>query len=512
MNHKTITFLLGQIFKIVTALLAVPFITSAIYGELSDPKLLLAYIVPATALLAIGFVFTQKRPENFSLHTKDGIITVGISWIMLSVFGALPFFFGTMKNPIYSDITFIDWLFESVSGFTTTGSTILSGAQIEKLSKGLLMWRSLSVWIGGMGILLFVLALIPQSSGSGSMNLVQAETTGYSVGKLVSKTAVSAKILYYIYTAMTFLQLVLLLPSAFFEGGTGLFDAIILSIGTAGTGGFTANALNLGGYNVYVQVVSGIFMFLFGISFNIYFLIIAGKTKDIIKNEELRFYVGILFAAFLLIALNFWLNSGTSFLSALPYAAFTSVSVMTSTGFDITAAAGLPYFTASWHTFSRIILLVLMFVGACGGSTGGGLKCSRTLIIIKSAIVKCKSTLNPRAVYSVKLNGKKIDEKTLAGINNYFVLYIGFCLVLTMLISLDPMSAADGQPFFTSLSAAAACIGNVGSGLTPSIGTVGSYFGFLPSTKIIMSFAMLLGRLEIYPILLLFMPKTYSRI
>lgn len=511
MNYKVIRHTIGQIFRLMSALMFIPFITSAFYGELSDPYIVLAFVVTALLMLAIGFLFTQSPPKDRTVFVKEGMITVGISWLLISIIGALPLFIGNMGKPLYENLTFVDWLFESTSGFTTTGASILSGTQIESMSRGCLMWRSLTHWIGGMGVLLFVLALLPSTAGAAGMQFVQAESSGYSVGKLVSKTTLSAKILYVIYGSLTLLEVAALALTNLAPGGADVFNAFILAFGTAGTGGFAATAGSVGDFNVAVQAIVGVFMFLFGINFGLYFLLLTGRIKDALKNHELHFYVGCTVVIIFAISFCLWLSSSPfeNFWTALPYAAFTTVSLMTTSGFDITAKAGVDF--TLWPAFAVVLLLIAMFVGGSAGSTGGGFKCSRILVLAKAAASRCKSIINPHAVYAVKMDGKPLDDKTVSGVLAYLLLYIGILIAVTILLCLDPIVADSGQPLLTAFSASLSGISNIGPGLTQVIGPAGSFGGFAAASKILMSVTMLLGRLEIFPMLLLLMPRTYSR-
>ena len=511
MNYRIIRHTIGQILKMIAALLSVPFITSAVCGELSDHRVLFAFIVPALIMLALGYVLAGEPPEDKTFYSREGIVIVGASWVVISVLGALPFLFWSAGKDLYAQLNFIDWLFESASGFSTTGATVLSGAQMAGMSRGLLMWRSLSQWIGGMGILLFALAVLPSSAGASGLFLLQNETTGFTAGKLVSKTTINAKILYIVYGLLTALMILALSLTGLSSGGTDFFNAVILSLGTASTGGFAASAGSVGDFNVAVQVIVGIFMLLFGINFGLYFMLLIGRGRSVLKSEELRFYLIVTALVITVISLNLWLATDGygSFWNALGIAAFTSVSIITTTSYDITVASG--FSVHEWAAFSQVLLLGLMFIGGCAGSTSGGFKCSRVIILVKSAYAKCKGILNPNAVYTVKLDGKKLDDKTVSGVSNFFVLYMLIFLLGSVLISLDPFVSGSGQPLLTSLSSVLSSISNVGPGLAPETGMAGNYAGLLPVSKAFLSIVMLVGRLEIYPMLLLLSPKTYTR-
>lgn len=511
MNFKAVKYTLGQIFKLVSALFLIPFITSAVYGELGDPYILFAYLVPMLVLLSLGFVLSKDTPEDGTFYSREGIVTVGLSWILITLIGALPLMIGNYGKALYDGMTYFDWFFESASGFSTTGATVLTGAQIESMSRGLLMWRSLTHWIGGMGILIFILAILP-ASGTSGMRMMQSESTGFSVGKLVSRTAITAKLLYVMYTALTLLQFVMLVSSAGMPGGTSPFHALILSFGTAGTGGFTATAGSVGDFNVYVQTVVGVFMMLFGINFGLYYLTLIGKFKDAIRNEELRWYLFIILGAVFIISLDLWLSESkyTSFFMAAPYAAFTTVSIITTTGFDITASSGLVD-SGNWPALSNAVLLLIMFVGGMAGSTSGGFKCSRIAIIVKSAYCSLRSAINPNAVYVVKLDGKKVDDKIVSGVSNFFALFMLIMVLGTALVAIDPATGTGEQSIFDALSSVLSCLSNVGPKVTEIVGPTSNFGLYAPATKVLFSFIMLAGRLEIYPMLLLFAPKTYTK-
>ena len=516
MNVRIVFYHIGQILRVLAAFLVVPLLTSLVCGEMTA-RIALAFVVPMIVCLGIGFVLTRQRPEDTSFYAREGLLIVGFSWIIISLLGALPFAIGTFGNENFADLTYIDWLFESVSGFTTTGSSILhatdAGHQIDLMYdfgyKGLLMWRSLTHWLGGMGVLVFVLAVLP-SSGASGIHLMQAESTGPSIGKLVSRMRSTARILYVIYAALTLVEILLLVIGSAFDANMNFFHSVILSMGTAGTGGFAATSGSVGDFGLYVQIVVTVFMFLFGINFNLYYMILIGQIIGVFKREELRFYFLTVVGAILLLTFNVWLGAdrnavgyADSFWSSLQYTSFTAVSLMTSTGFATTD------FTA-WPTFSRALLLLLMFIGACAGSTGGGFKCSRFLILVKSAVVRCRKIVNPRAVYAVKMDGKRLDDEVVNGVSGYFVVYVLILFLSTLLISLDVGALGDNQ-IATSFSSALTFFNNIGPGMTRIVGPSGDFFLFAAPTKILFSLLMLFGRLEIYPILMLFSPKTYSR-
>lgn len=503
--------------RVIAAFLVVPLVTSLVCGEMTL-RLACAFIVPMLVCLGVGFVLTRERPQNPSFYTREGLLIVGFSWIIISLIGALPFAIGTLGNENFADLSYIDWFFESVSGFTTTGSSVLhsvdAGHQIDLMYetgyRGLLMWRSLTHWLGGMGVLIFVLAVLPSASGASGIHLMQAESTGPSVGKIVSRMRGTARILYVIYAVLTLVEILLLTIGSAFDGSMNFFHAVILSFGTAGTGGFAATSGSVGDFGLYVQIVVTVFMFIFGVNFNLYYMILVGRAIEAVKKEELRFYVIMLFAVMLLLTFNVWLGAdrttagyADSFWSSLQYTSFTAVSLMTSTGYATTD------FT-TWPTLSRGLLLLLMFIGASAGSTGGGFKCARFLILIKSALMRCRKVINPRAVYAVKMDGKKLDDEAAGSVNGYFVVYALILFLSTLIVCIDVGALGDNQ-LASAFSSSLTMLNNIGPGMTSVIGPAGDFFLFAPPTKILFSFLMLCGRLEIYPILMLFSPRTYSR-
>lgn len=473
-----IGFLIGRILLTEAALLALPTVTAILYGESPMP-----FLTTALALAAVGLLLGSRKPRQSAIYARDGFAVVALAWILMSAFGALPF---VLSGDIPS---YVDALFETVSGFTTTGATILP--EVESLSRGILFWRSFTHWVGGMGVLVFVMAILPMSDGHG-MHLMRAEVPGPSVGKLVSRMSDSAKILYGIYLVMTLLEIFLLLA-----GGMPLFDACIHSFGSAGTGGFSNRNLSVGAYgNAYYELVIGVFMLLFGINFNLYFLLLMRDFKQVLKSEELRVYLGVALTAMLLIALNILPQYG-GFGVAFRYSAFQVSSIMTTTGFA-TADYTL------WPTFSQTILFLLMILGACGGSTGGGLKVSRAIILVKSLGREVVRLVHPRAVSTVRLDGKRVEAQTVRDVGVFFIAYMFIIAVMTLLISLD------GFGFATTFSAVTACMGNIGPGLG-AVGPMGNFADFSLASKLLLSLTMLLGRLEIFPLVLFFTPVLYEK-
>lgn len=481
MNYEMVVYVLLNIAKIEGVLMMIPGIVSLIYGEYNTAKIILTI---AILLAAFGFIFTLKKPRRLDIFAKDGLFIVGIAWITFSLLGALPFYFTGSIN------SYVNAVFETVSGFTTTGSTILT--DIESLPNGILFWRSFTHWIGGMGVLVFVLAIIPLA-GSRSMNIMKAEVPGPTVDKLVPKTKQTAKILYFIYVGLTILQVIFLVA-----GKMPLFDSILTSFSTAGTGGFSNKNNSIAYYDsAYVDGVVTVFMILFGINFNLFYLALLKKFKRIFKSEELRTYIAIIAVSTLLITFNIR-GMYPSFLKAFRYASFQVATIITTTGF-MTADFNV------WPMFSKAILLLLMIVGACAGSTGGGLKVSRVLIMVKHIKCEIKRLLHPRAMVSVKIDKKTVETSVISSVLAYLLVYFSLIVISFLLISINEFD------FETSLTSVITCINNVGPGLGAIVGPTGNFSSFSDFSKIILCFDMLLGRLEIFPILLLFSPRMYKR-
>ena len=478
MNLKVISYVVGWALNIESVCMLLPFLCALAYGE--ENKFL--FLFCALLCLVVGLSLTVKPPKNKSIFAKEGFVAVALSWIIISIFGAIPFnASGYIPN-------FFDAIFETVSGFTTTGASILT--DIEVLPKSLLFWRSFTHWIGGMGVLVLLVAVLPLSGGD-NFNLIKAESPGPSVGKLVPHVKSTAKILYLIYMALTCLEIVLLLA-----GGLNLFEATTLSFGTAGTGGFAILNSGIGSYSSYVQIVITVFMILFGIDFSFYYLILMRKVKDAVKMEEVRAYLLIILSSIILISLNVYSTFGNVF-ETIKHSSFQVASIMTTTGYSTVD------FNA-WPEFSKIILVMLMFCGACAGSTGGGMKVSRILILFKTIIKEIKVLAHPKSVIKVKLNGRILEHETLRSINVFFIAFMFIFATALLLISFDNFD------FTTNLTAVAATIGNIGPGLSV-VGPTGNFSGFSNLSKMILSALMLIGRLEIFPMLILFSRKIWKR-
>ena len=478
MNYSMISYILGWIFNFEAAFMILPGITAIIYREKNG----LAFLITMLICLTIGIPLTRRKRKSKVFHAKEGAVTVALSWLVLSIAGALPFIIsGSIPHPI-------DAIFETVSGFTTTGASILS--DVEALSHCMLIWRSFTHWIGGMGVLVFILCLLPLTGGY-HMNLMKAESPGPSVSKLVPKVQSTAKILYTIYIILTIVEIIFLLI-----GKMPLFDTLCLSFGTAGTGGFGIKNDSIASYSTYNQVVITVFMILFGINFNAYYLLLTKKVMQAAKNEEVRYYLGIIGLAIVAIAIN-TREMFTSFGRAFQQAAFQVGSIITTTGYATTD------FNV-WPVFSKTILVILMFVGACAGSTGGGIKVSRLLIIVKSIRREVRKMLHPNAVTIIKVNGKKIGQDTLKNVNLYLTCYIMILIVSILLVSIDNFD------FATTFSGVLTTMSNVGPGIS-KVGPVMNFHPFSALSKLVFCFDMLIGRLEIFPYLLLLSPELWRR-
>ena len=484
MNRRMIFYTIGQIIVLEGILFTLPLIVSLIYWEETS---ILCFSVMTLTALAIGFLMTLiSKPSNKIIYAKEGFIIVTFAWIMLSAVGCVPFVIsGEIPNVF-------DAFFETVSGFTTTGASILT--DVESMSKGMLFWRSFTHWLGGMGVLVLIMAIVPKNSGTDSgraMHILRAEMPGPIVGKLVPKAKDTAKILYVIYFALTALEFFFLVI-----GDMPLYDSIVHAIGTAGTGGFGIKADSLSGYSPYSQWVITIFMLLFGINFNLYYFILLKRFKAVFTNRELWCYFGMVAVSVVVITWNIF-PIYENFSDSLRHSSFQVAGVISSTGFSSVDFN-------QWPQLSKNILFLLMFVGGCAGSTAGGLKVSRAIMLFKLIKKDIHRLLHPRSVTSVKMEGKAVDSNTLNGVGTYFAVYMVLILGTFLLISFEPLS------FETNLSAAVSCVNNIGPGLG-MVGPMGNYSEFSVLSKIVLMFDMLAGRLELLPIFIIMKPKTWRR-
>lgn len=478
MNYPVISKVLGRVMGLEAVLMIPSMITALCYGES-----LLWYAETAAVAAVLAVLLNLPKVKDKDFYAREGFTSVALAWVLMSAVGALPFVFSG-EIPSY-----IDAFFEIVSGFTTTGATIIT--DVEAMSKGLLLWRSLSHWIGGMGVLVFIMAVLPMSEER-SMYIMRAEVPGTTFGKLVPRIRTSSAITYLIYIVLTVILIVLLCA-----GGMPFFDSINHAMATAGTGGFSVKQLSVGYYDsVYIDIVTSIFMLLFGVNFSVYFLLLVRKFKAALTDSEFLGYFGIALGAAVLIALDI-IDEYGGFWNAFRYSLFQVSSLMTTTGF---ATAD---FTL-WPAFSKSILIIVMLIGASAGSTGGGLKVSRVIIFFKCAAAELGRMLNPRRTVSIRVNGKAIATSTVHNTLVFISLYFLLTFVITALVSLD------GYDFETTFASVVSCMSNVGPGLGPA-GPMGSFDIYSDLSKVLLSFAMLAGRLEIFPMLLLFSPDTWRR-
>lgn len=488
MNIRYILYLCSRVFFVLAVLIFLPFLISIGYNDGCAS----AFLIPAAILAILGLFFGYSKPKKGTLFAKEGFAVVTCVWVLFSVFGALPFLIsGAIPH-------FVDAFFETVSGFTTTGASILS--EIEGLPPSILFWRQFMNWVGGMGVLALALALLPKEREKERVNnasvgsdvyIIRAESPGPMFGKLVSKLRFNVQILYLIYTAMTVLLILLLAL-----GGMDLFDAVCNSFAAAGTGGFCIRNASIGAYaNAYYEIVLGIFMILFGVNFNIYYFLLTKNFIAICKNEELRWYFSIIIGSVLLIAWNIRDMYG-GFATGLRHAFFQVSSIMTTTGFS-TVDFDL------WPTFSKGILILLMFIGACASSTGGGLKVSRIIILLKTALKEVRYYLNPREIRSIRCDGRHVEHSVVTGVSVYLVVYMFVFAISVFLVSIEP-----GHDWETCFTAVAACLNNIGPGLS-GVGPTCNFDHFSNFAKCVLSADMLLGRLELFPVLALCTPAAW---
>ncbi|MBR2474684.1 MAG: TrkH family potassium uptake protein [Clostridia bacterium] len=476
MNYRMIKNILGWILLFETAFLIIPAITALVYREKAIFSILLTMLICAS----VGALMTVGKPKNKTLYSKEGIVIVSLSWIVLSAFGALPFVFAGAAS-------YFDAFFETVSGFTTTGASIFS--EVESLPKCLLIWRSFTHWIGGMGVLVFIMAFLPLS-GANNMHIMKAESPGPSVSKLVPRVKTTALILYVIYFALTMALFVLLL-----FGGMNVFESLCTAFGTAGTGGFGTRNNSMFSFNSYIQIVVTVFMLLFSVNFASYYLVLKGKLRDALTSE-IRWFFGIVISVIILISINVRYQFDTLF-DTVKHVSFAVASIISTTGFS-TVDFNL------WPVFSKAMLLLLMFIGACAGSTGGGIKVSRIIIFFKSVAKEFRSMLHPKQVNKITVDNKPVGNEVAHSVAVYLLCYVIVFFVSVLLISFDCNS------FETAFSAVAATLNNIGPGLD-AVGPYANFGHFSVFSKLVLSFDMLAGRLELFPMLLLFSPSTWKR-
>lgn len=482
MNYAIIKRIIGWILLFESAFFLVPIATGLIYRE----KEVYDFLIALLCALAVGGILLIGKPKSTAVYAKEGFVIVALCWIALSLFGALPL----RLSGGYS--TYIDALFETVSGFTTTGASVLTGDKVAQLPKCILIWRSFTHWIGGMGVLVFIMVFLPLCSGGNNINIMRAESPGPVVNKLVPKMRSTAGILYLIYAGLTVLEFV------FLVFGMPVFDAVNIAFATAGTGGFAVTADGCAGYSPYCQVVMTVFMVLFSINFASYYLILCGKLKDAL-NLEVRVFLAIVVTAITLITINLCISNAYAYTTgeAVRHSAFSVASVISTSGFS-TENFDL------WPSFSKTILVCLMFIGACAGSTGGGLKVSRIIILFKSGIRETRRMIQPKQVKKITMDKRAVDDETVRSVSGFFMAYILVFVLSLLIISLD------GQSTTTNFTSIVATINNIGPGLD-AVGPAGNFGMFSWWSKIVFIFDMLIGRLEVFPILVLFLPKTWKK-
>ncbi|MCI8274342.1 MAG: TrkH family potassium uptake protein [Lachnospiraceae bacterium] len=482
MNIALVAYVVGYVLCMEAALMLIPMAVAVLTG-VGDWIYFVYTVVP---LALAGFFLRFQKPKVKRMTTREGLAAVAFSWIFLAAFGALPFYFSGYFN------SYVDCFFETVSGFTTTGATILT--DIEGLKNGgLMFWRSFTHWIGGMGILVFVLAILPNMDAS-NVQLLRAESPGPTPGKVVPRLKETARILYLIYFGLTILHILCLLAT-----GMPLFDSVIHSMGSAGTGGFSNMNASVGAYgNPAAEWVIAVFMMLFGVNFSLYYLLLKRQVKDVLKNEELRLYLGVIAAAVVCMTLNIARDYyDSSWPDAVRSAFFQVSSIITTTGYS-TADFNL------WPTFSKMVIVVLMIVGASAGSTGGGIKVSRLLTLVKALREEFRRLLHPRRIHAPRMDGRIIEQNVLKGILIFFATYMMIAGTAMTLISID------GYDMESTITAVLSALGNIGPGLS-AVGPMGNFAGFSVFSKLVLSFCMLAGRLELFPMLILFNPSSWKK-
>lgn len=487
MNYRMILSLLGYVLLIIGAVLLLPCIVALCYGES-----VLALLITVGICAAVGTGFVLLRPKKHrAMHAREGFVMVSLAWIVISLVGALPFY---LSGAIPS---YIDAVFETVSGFTTTGASILTAP--EALPHCLIFWRSFTHWLGGMGVLVFMLAIVPLSGDS--IYLLRAESPGPSVSKMVPKMRTSSLILYAIYLVITLLQFFFYRLGVWCGWGSiSVFDSLCLTFGTVGTGGFALASTGMSLYSSYEQTVTTVFMLMCGVNFSIYFFLFCRKFKLVAKNSELKAYLIVVFSAIALITLNLMLRGGyfSSVREAVHHVSFSVASIITTTGYG-TADFSL------WPEFSKVILVVLMIIGGCAGSTSGGMKVSRVMILVKSARANVRHMLHPHAVEVMTMDGKRVDRDVIDGTSAYLAVYVLIAIVSVALLSLDDLGAE------TSVSAVMATLNNIGPGVSSLVGPYGSFSVFSDCSKLVMIADMLFGRLELFPMIMLLRPSTWRK-
>ena len=485
--------------------MVVPLVTAFIYQERIQN--IIAYLIPMAALIGVGVFLGYFRPaKDTRMGAREGFVIVSISWLLMALFGCVPFLISGYVDDFFTAF------FEMTSGFTTTGASALTAGELDNMLNGgahsLLMWRSFSHWIGGMGILVFILSIIMESKDGSTLYILRAESPGPQVGKIVSKMKVTTRILYLIYIALTLLEIICLLICHIFDKEMKLFDAIVISFGTAGTGGFATTPASVGLYQPCSQYVVATFMIIFGVNFTIYYWLIVRNFKDILHNEELRIYLIAVIGAIVIITLQIY-RLYSSFEEGFRHAFFQVASIISTTGYSTT-----DYWSGAqgrWPALSLTIILFLMICGSCAGSTAGGVKQSRIIILGKYTKSKIRNMISPRKVEVIRLDGKPLDNKIVDSTIGFIALYFVVLIVSTLLISIwnPAMTSEEAEPL-TMITASLSCISNIGPGLG-AVGPAGGFANFSWFSKLVLSFEMIAGRLELYPLLILFLPRTWRK-
>ncbi len=505
MNFNIIRILVGKILLLVGTLMLIPLITAFIYLE--SLKNIISYLIPMSSLILVGgFLGYFKPGKNTRMGAKEGYVIVSLSWLLMALFGCIPFLISGYVNDFFTAF------FEMASGFTTTGASALTADELANMlnngGHSLLMWRSFSHWIGGMGILVFILAIIMESNDGSALHILRAESPGPQVGKIVSKMKISSRILYLIYIVLTLIEICLLNICHIFDENMTFFDSLIISFGTAGTGGFATTTLSVGLYQPCCQYIVATFMILFGVNFTIYYWLIIKNFKDILHNEELRVYLIVIIISVAIITIQI-ASLYPTLEEGFRHAYFQVASIISTTGYSTT-----DYWSGAqgrWPVLSLCILAMLMFVGSCAGSTAGGMKQSRVLIIAKYSKSKVKTMISPRRVEVIRLDGKPLDTKVIDSTVAFAILYVVILGIATLLISIwNPNMPKSDQDPLTMFTASLSCISNIGPGLG-AVGPAGGFSNFSWFSKLILTFEMIAGRLELYPILILFSKATWKK-
>lgn len=488
MNYKNIINIIGKVLQIEAILLLLPLLVGAIYKESWDTTLF-AFFITALGSFVVGVLLNIPKPKSKKILPRSSFIIVALSWIVVAMVGALPL---VISREIPN---FFDAFFEMSSGFTTTGASICT--DVESLSHSILFWRSFSHWIGGMGVIVFILAILPDDKEGSNMHILRAESPGPSVGKLVSKVSATARILYLIYIGLTIIEFLFLFLGS--DKKMDLFNSICITLGTAGTGGFSVLNSGCAAYSIYSQYVISIFMILFGINFTLFYLLLIGKFKSVWKNEELRTYITLVLGSTFFIAITLFVKKipeYSNFEECFRHSLFQVASIVSTTGYVTTD------YSLYWPPVCLMVIILLMLTGPCAGSTGGGIKISRINLLFKSIVQKVRTMINPRKVELIKDSGQIVDDEVVKGAEIFIILYVALLFFVTFVISFD------GFDLVTNFTATLSCISNVGPGLNV-VGPTGNFAGFSNFSKFVLSLTMITGRLELFPMIALFAPRTW---